>query len=345
MKFLLIYLIIGSISAFLMGFLVYGVLKRLGVVDKPSERSSHQTPTVRGGGIIVLAPFLGSLGYVGLRSTDIVALALALALTSIALVALLDDLYSVSQIARFMSHVLGALVLIGVLMKEDFFILSAWGATINGTVWVLLFLWLVGYANAFNFMDGVNGLATVQVIITTSLVSGILASIGALESDALLVCVSILVGALGFLPHNFPSARMFLGDIGSMSLGFGLAGLAVWVASQYGWWLMVPISLIHANFVLDPLLTMFRRMFVVPGWWRPHREHFYQRLLRSGVNHSVVTGSQGGIQVVFLFLILGSAFSSTLIRVLILTAVIAVWLSYFGICEWRFRRTQRVVSK
>ena len=77
--------------------------------------------------------------------------------------------------------------------------------------------------------------------------------------------------AAGFLPHNFPRARMFMGDVSSAALGFVLAGLAVWLGLEQGWWLLIPLGLLHANFILDTGITLGRRLLGGERWFAAHR--------------------------------------------------------------------------
>ena len=95
-----------------------------------------------------------------------------------------------------------------------------------------------------------------------------------------------------------------MGDVGSAPLGFLLAFLALWAAKEHGWWLLIPLALLHANFVLDTGITFVRRVLRGEKWYDAHREHFYQRLIRSGKSHAFVTGCEMGLQLLVLGLIL-----------------------------------------
>jgi UDP-N-acetylmuramyl pentapeptide phosphotransferase/UDP-N-acetylglucosamine-1-phosphate transferase len=88
--------------------------------------------------------------------------------------------------------------------------------------------------------------------------------------------------AAGFLPHNFPRARMFMEDVGSAPLGFVLASLVLWLAKMHGWWLLIPLALIHGILCLIPLITLWRRLARGERWYAAHREHFYQRFAGAG---------------------------------------------------------------
>jgi UDP-N-acetylmuramyl pentapeptide phosphotransferase/UDP-N-acetylglucosamine-1-phosphate transferase len=141
------------------------------------------------------------------------------------------------------------------LLHAEFF--AAPALAVLGSLFLLL--WFAGYANVFNFMDGINGLAAGQAVATaigTALV-GVAAGLPA-GHPAIVLAVLVAGAAGGFLPHNFPRARMFMGDVSSVPLGFMLAVLAVWVARDANWWLIVPLGLLHTNFWLDSGLTIVR---------------------------------------------------------------------------------------
>ena len=186
-------------------------------LDIPNQRSSHSRPTPRGGGLAVA--FVTILGWVILGtvfqpSTSWTALlTYALGASLIAMVSWLDDLYSLSAATRFAAHGLAALAAIVAfgywqaipLLPTRSVALGCGGA-------VVTWLWIVGLTNAYNFMDGSDGMAGSQAVI-----AGLgWACLGWLADFPLLADLSLLlaVGSLGFLPHNWPPARIFMGDVG-----------------------------------------------------------------------------------------------------------------------------------
>jgi hypothetical protein len=130
---------------------------------------------------------------------------------------------------------------------------------------------------------------------------------------------------------------MFMGDVGSVPLGFLLSVLALWLAKSVGWWLLIPLSLLHTNFILDTAITLLRRVARGEKWYAAHREHFYQRLIRAGKTHSFVSGVEMALQVLVLVLMLAYVQSSVPIRILLIFAVVGIWLAFFGYCEGQFR--------
>lgn len=133
-----------------------------------------------------------------------------------------------------------------------------------------------------------------------------------------------------------------MGDVGSASLGFLLATVALWSATACtacGTWLLVPLALLHANFVLDTSITMLRRIVRGEIWYSAHREHFYQRLVRAGKSHTFVTLVEMGLQVIVLLLMVAYLlYVGAGVRLGLIFSVIAIWLAFFCYCEMQFRR-------
>ena len=153
---------------------------------------------------------------------------------------------------------------------------------------LVTFLWLIGVTNLFNFMDGIDGLAGLEALIG----AGFLAGIAFITGSTLVFSVSaIIFGAvLGFLPHNFPTAKIFLGDGGSNFLGYIFAALAI-IGSQEDQSqipFIIPVILL-SMFLLDGGTTLIKRLPKGKDWLEPHRDHYYQRLIKLGCTHMQVT--------------------------------------------------------
>jgi UDP-N-acetylmuramyl pentapeptide phosphotransferase/UDP-N-acetylglucosamine-1-phosphate transferase len=169
-----------------------------------------------------------------------------------------------------------------------------------------------------------------------------MALIGTLATDhaglqPVRLSLAVAGAALGFLPYNFPHARMFMGDVGSAPLGFLLAFLVLWLGSVAGAWLLVPLALLHANFILDTAVTLVRRIARGDKWHQPHREHFYQRLVRSGKSHTFVTGLELALQLVVLGLMVLYLSAELPGRIVLAFGVILIWVVFFAYCEVAFR--------
>ena len=336
---------LSATLSYVLGFFAFRELRRLGLIDQPNERSSHQQPTVRGGGVAVMKTILLGLGLIAFRRLDATMLLILVAGALLAIVSFADDWKSLKPSLRFLCHTLAAVAALFALRaaapvlavsNTEAYAIPAVLAVVIG------FLWFAGYTNAFNFMDGINGLAAGQAVVTSLgavLITGL--ATGKWNDTPTLAMLVIGGAALGFLPHNFPKARMFMGDVSSAPLGFLLAVLSVWLAAKNGWWLMIPLALLHTNFVLDTGITLLRRMVRGERWYAPHREHFYQRLLRSGKSHQFVTGTEMALQ---LLVVLGMAAyvnGDVPVRLALAGGVLLLWAAFFTYAEIVFARCQR----
>ncbi len=235
------------------------------LVDEPGERRSHAIATPRGGGLgIVAAVLLGGVWMAIQASGQQTGLLLFIAgLALVAGIGWWDDHKSLSPWIRLIVQAVAAALLA----------VMAWQA--SGTWWhvALAFGLAMALTNIWNFMDGINGLASLQAVIAAALTAGLHAPpLGWLAGGLAAAC-------LGFLPFNFPRARVFLGDVGSGALGFILAGMLTWALIQpSASWLLLLLPL--AAFLVDAGFTLAGRMLAGERWWLPHVGHVYQRLAR-----------------------------------------------------------------
>lgn len=336
----------SSVLTFLVCYPVHGLLSRAGILDRPNERSSHVTPTVRGGGIAIMGVVLVGILALAIASPGIELWALLGGAAMLAILSWIDDIRTLPSGVRFAAHALAA---VGFMAALGF---PAIGIDVGGGWGVVLpvvvsagvgFLWVAGYTNAFNFMDGINGISGFQAGIT-GIATGILAMIALGDWGHPVVWLSWVIAgaAFGFLPHNFPRARMFMGDVSSAPLGFLLAAVTLWAAAEAGWWLLIPLALLHANYVFDTGITLVRRVLRRESWHSAHREHFYQRLVRSGKSHAHATLWEAGLQlivsgVMLAYLCVGGPF-----RLVLIGLVVVIWLGFFGYCERQFSRTGKL---
>jgi UDP-N-acetylmuramyl pentapeptide phosphotransferase/UDP-N-acetylglucosamine-1-phosphate transferase len=129
-----------------------------------------------------------------------------------------------------------------------------------------------------------------------------------------------------------------MGDVGSVSLGFLLAVISVWIARDTHWWLLPWLGLLHANFVLDTGITMVRRAALGERWYEAHREHFYQRLIRAGQSHQRVTLSEMALQGVVLGLLIAAQPTNWTGRILAAITVLSLWTGFFLYAEYKFQQ-------
>lgn len=244
-------------------------LKRVRLpLDRPNERSLHTAPTPRCGGLvatpIVLVLWIALLPAVPWPVWIACALLYA--------VSALDDVRSLPVAARFAAHLAAAALVIGGIADPDWH----WATLVVTTLGIG---WMT---NLYNFMDGSDGLAGGMALIGF----GAYAIAAAFAGDAgLAVAAGILAGAaLGFLIWNFPPARVFLGDAGSIPFG-GMAGaLGILGCVRDLWPAWFPV-LVFSPFILDATITLVRRALRGERVWQAHREHYYQRLVRLGWSH------------------------------------------------------------
>ncbi|MEO6690235.1 MAG: glycosyltransferase family 4 protein [Dokdonella sp.] len=263
----------------------YALRRRL--LDLPGRRRSHATPTPRGGGIAIVIAMLAGISVL-LVTRDKTALGFSLLppVIGIALVGWLDDHGGLSTLKRFAMHCVAAGWVFGAPLV--FFVFAGDGAA--GDVGLAVFTGLavtvaiVWSINLHNFMDGINGLLTLQAVFVFCALAGLLAWKGADGSAALLVCAA---ACAGFLPFNFPHARVFMGDVGSGVLGFVIAVAVLWQAGMPGIAAASGFVLCSA-FVADATCTLLSRMLGGRRWYSAHREHLYQWLIRCGYSHALV---------------------------------------------------------
>jgi UDP-N-acetylmuramyl pentapeptide phosphotransferase/UDP-N-acetylglucosamine-1-phosphate transferase len=235
-------------------------------LDHPNERSLHLRPTPRIGGLGIMAGVV--LCGLILRPDDVFAL-VSVAL-GLAMLSLLDDMRGLSVRIRFVGHFLAAAATVYALSEMPLWI--GWLA-VPALVWM---------TNLYNFMDGSDGLAGGMALFGFASY-GAAAWFGGAESSALLAWV-VAAAAGGFLLFNFPPARVFMGDVGSIPLGFlaGAMGLAGWTTNM--WPIAFPL-LVFSPFIVDASMTLTRRLLRGEKIWRAHHSHYYQRLVRMGWSH------------------------------------------------------------
>jgi UDP-GlcNAc:undecaprenyl-phosphate GlcNAc-1-phosphate transferase len=265
------------------------------LVDVPNARSSHARPTPRGGGVGILAAF-----FVGLAGMHVAAdlfdqpglAAFAAAALIMGLAGLADDVRSMKFTTKLAAQVGASVIaMAGGLVIRDFYIPLIGLTDLGALAYPLTLLWLIGLTNAFNFMDGLDGLAGGVAVIA----GAFLCFVALLVQDPLVLAVSGLLTAAsaGFLIFNLPPARIFMGDVGSQFLGFTFAALGIMLTLHDNTGtllLLVPVLLF--SFLFDTVFTAIRRWRDGENLADAHRTHLYQLLNRSGLSHRQVAGAQ-----------------------------------------------------
>jgi len=254
-------------SALAVSALLVPAIRRVARLDVPNERSSHAVPTPRGGGAaIVLVTLAGSIYWMTPRLAVVAAAALVIAAVSFA-----DDLRHLPATLRLAVQFVAALV-VALLFAPP--------------VWVpLAVIWIVGLTNAYNFMDGIDGIAGGQAV-----VAGLAwAWLGTTAGQPALAAIGLLIAgsSAGFLLYNWQPARIFMGDVGSAFLGFTFASMAV-IGARTNPKLAVAGALVVWPFVADAAFTFFRRAWRRERVMEAHKSHIYQRLHQRGLSHAKV---------------------------------------------------------
>lgn len=282
---------------------------RSGILDIPNDRSSHQMPTPRGGGLAIV--FVSLLFYTGISVfvTGNFSWSYFTGAILVSLISWLDDLYSIPFFWRLLVHSVAAVILItGIGYWQQVFI-PGFDTTVSlgiiGTV--ITFLWIVWMVNAYNFMDGIDGLAGLQAVLAG--IGWLMYSIILGNRSVYLFSGALIFASLGFLIHNWSPAKIFMGDVGSAFLGFTFAAIPLVSATEkpeHAAFLPIAAVLFVWFFVFDTAFTFVHRLARGRKVWTAHREHLYQRLVISGMTHSAASILYGTLTLVVIVATLAS---------------------------------------
>lgn len=264
-----------TMGAFCAAFVLkYG--GRIALLDNPNDRSSHSLPTPRGGGVGIWLAFI-LVGFFVVKDTCFTLTALAAGLLG-----LWEDYRPLSSKLRLLIQVVISLLFI--------FLLSGLPTSALGAV--SFFFWIVvitGTANFYNFMDGINGIAGLTGIVGFGLMAFFSFFI-VYEPEVALISIALSCACLGFLPFNFPKAKVFMGDTGSIFLGVAFAALVLKLTATIGIFLCLVMFLF--NFYADAIVTIYYRSRRGENLLKAHRSHLYQYMSNElKMPHWVVSGT------------------------------------------------------
>ena len=251
------------------------------ILDHPNERSLHQQPVPRTGGIGVAA----GIAVGAMLASPLNWWPLWLGAAILVGVSFFEDLAGLPIGGRLVAHFASAGALVAGLVAQGL----EWGWA---AVLIVPVVWMI---NLYNFMDGMNGLAGGMALFGFGFLA-LLSWIGD-NQPLLLVSASVAAAAGAFLLFNFDPARIFLGDAGSTTLGFLAAGLGVIGWRSGTWALGVPL-LIFSPFIVDASVTLMKRMARGEKFWQAHRSHYYQRLVLSGWSHRKTAVAEYGVMII-----------------------------------------------
>ena len=300
MNVALIFSISLVVSAFLT-ILVKRYGSKLGRIDIPNERSSHSTPTPRGGGIAVVTVTIAAIFGCYLKNLmggrD--AIAIAAGSLIVALVGYLDDRGTITAARwRLLGHTLGAMIIVVGLRGLP--ALPVFGRAVDlgivGSVLAILYLmWLL---NLFNFMDGIDGITGTEALVV-ALCGAFLAWEAAPTSNLWIMPLALAGAAAGFLILNWSPAKIFLGDVGSGFIGIVLGAISLQAAHavpRLGWCWVILMGV----FIVDASVTLLRRMLRRERLYIAHRNHAYQHLAVRLDGHAAVSAGVGAITLIWL---------------------------------------------
>ena len=319
---------------FIIFFLVYYLVQPysyLRLLDRPNFRSLHHHPVPRTGGLAVLAGIFMS----GLYTPIAYPLEVALlgGLLPLVVISLLDDYQGIAAKWRILVHLMAAVSLLTASLTLDCLRLP-------GLVWPLppwaaipltlgLIVWMI---NLYNFMDGMDGFAGGMAVIGFSALAGL----GWADPEFATFCLTVAAASAGFLVHNFPPAKIFLGDTGSTALGFLAAVCSLWGSKNelFPFWVAL---LVFSPFIVDATVTLLRRLLCGERIWEAHRSHYYQRLVLLGWGHRRTVLAE----YVLMLACAGSALLAVRLPPIGQIALTIGWVIIYGLLMWSVRRLER----
>lgn len=306
------------IALIVSGSLVALLLRsRIGTLalDVPNERSLHTTPIPRLGGVGIIGGIAAAWAY----AMPVLDPLLLIALLLLICVSLLDDVKNVRVPWRLFVHGVSAtLAVVALLHNREWWVVAT---AILATAWMI---------NLYNFMDGADGLAGGMAAIGFG-AYGVVALAGG-DVPFAAVNFSIAAAALGFLWFNFPPARVFMGDVGAIPLGFlaAVMHIAGWLRSDWPWWFG---GVIFSPFIADASLTLAKRLMRGAKIWQAHREHYYQRVVQSGWGHRKTALAEYALMLVSCGIAIAGAYQSAVMQLAFIAAVLVGYAALAAVLE------------
>jgi UDP-N-acetylmuramyl pentapeptide phosphotransferase/UDP-N-acetylglucosamine-1-phosphate transferase len=306
------------------------------VLDHPNERSLHARPVPRSGGIAIFIaiafawvaaflfyPFHGMAG-------------IALGVSIVAGISFFDDRYSLAPVYRLIAHVIAAAIVIldsfSLQHLEVPWAIWHWSYVTGVVVCVLFTVWMI---NLYNFMDGMDGFAGGMGVLGF----GFLAVMGWVAGHDAFFVVNLSIAAVsaGFLVFNFPPARIFMGDVGSSTLGLLAAAFSLWGARDgvFPFWIAV---LVFSPFIADATVTLLRRLWRREKIWQAHKTHYYQQLVQSGWGHRKTVLMEYLIMLGCALTALFSLHATAVIQAAMLVGWAFFYIIFFSWVSWHIPR-------
>lgn len=267
--------------------LVLTLLRRQQILDRPNARSSHDMPVPRGGGLAVVPMLLAAWIALKYLAPDVAMGTVWAAIwgaAGLAMLSWIDDLRGLPAAVRLTAHLIACGACAPILMAIGPVFQGLFPAWLDAVLTVLLW---AGFVNFYNFMDGIDGITGVE---TAAIGAGaaLVSALGGAFFLAPYPALALAAVSVGFLAYNWHPAKLFLGDVGSVPLGY-LAGWVLLLLAAEGLWL--PALILPMYYLADAGITLVRRLLSGERIWQAHKSHFYQRAHQSGRSHARVSGA------------------------------------------------------
>jgi UDP-N-acetylmuramyl pentapeptide phosphotransferase/UDP-N-acetylglucosamine-1-phosphate transferase len=254
------------------------------MVDLPNQRKNHKTPTPRGGGIAIIGTIFIFIVPLALQlHTNYHPIFLMLAVFICAAISMLDDAFTISIPLRMCFQALAIYLAINSLPEYNTnLLLHSMPLSVEK---ILVAIALLGFINIYNFMDGIDGLAASQTVYI-AIMALIFSTIAQIDISISYLCLSVIGACAGFLIYNWHPARIFMGDVGSVTLGL-ICGWLLLNLAIHGY--IAAAIIIPGYYLADGISTILKRLIQKKKIWQAHSEHYYQLAVRKGKSHSQVT--------------------------------------------------------
>ena len=321
--------VFSALAALIATGVLLPILRRCKVFDLPNERSSHERPIPSGGGIalvfvavtIWLAVSYDVFDWFQIMESDQNVKWVTGGTVFLALVSWVDDLKGLNPLIRLASQ-LGTVIGVMSLLPEPLVLFNGMIPSWLDQV-IIVFLW-IWFINLFNFMDGIDGLAGIE---TGAIGLGVffIATYTSIGGTLAILALTLSAVGIGFLVWNWAPAKIFMGDVGSVPIGFLLAWLLLTLA-QKGY--MLQALIIPAYYLADATVTLVRRASRGEKIWLPHRDHYYQQAVQRGLGHARVSVVVAGLNAFLIGLALLSLWSEVggLLGGLVVTALVLFYM-------------------
>jgi glycosyltransferase WbpL len=275
---------VAIVSGLVTNFIRYISIKK-NLYDIPNARSSHDIPKPKGGGLSIVLILLITIGnlFFNHQIASNISMSLLIGLSLVAIVGFIDDYKNLPVLIRAVAYVLAAVLSIHLIGGVSVLSINNYQIQLNQFGCFLAVLFVVWITNLYNFMDGTDGFAAIQTI-CTGLFCGVLLYLSAHTPYAIFL-FSLVASTIGFLYWNWSPAKIFMGDVGSCTIGFLFAVLSLYTEKEE----MLSISvwlILLAPFIGDATFTLFKRINKKEKWYKAHNSHAYQKLYQLGISHS-----------------------------------------------------------